>query len=246
MESAEAVASTDPAAPAPDPETASVPQEPAATPATPEPVLAEPLVATMEPKPPAELTGEILAPSSAFRTPHGAFLKAVLDDALTRLLLPSLEREIRHELTDEAEAHAVAVFARNLRSLLLQPPLRGKRVLAVDPGFRAGCKVAALDESGILLDHRVIHPFAPPERKRREKQPAAAPSPAPAAADTSVPTTPASDAAPAPPAEAAPVEAAAAETTAAEAAPTAAMSAPAPVEVAAAAAPAEATTSSTA
>src|SRR5207244_6694013 len=116
------------------------------------------------------------------RTPHAAFLKTVLEDALTRLLLPSLEREIRHELTDEAEGHAVAVFARNLRSLLLQPPLRNRRVLAIDPGFRTGCKVAVLDEVGNLLDDAVIHPHArkPKDRPPRAPQ-TAAPSETPAA-----------------------------------------------------------------
>src|SRR5262245_23738571 len=88
--------------------------------------------------------------------PHAEFLKTVAEDALTRLLLPSLEREIRRELTEEAQEHAVAVFARNLRSLLLQPPLRGRRVLAVDPGFRTGCKIAALDETGNRLEEGVI------------------------------------------------------------------------------------------
>ena len=66
--------------------------------------------------------------------------------------LPSLEREVRRELTDQAETHAVEVFARNLRNLLLQPPVRGRRVLAIDPGFKSGCKLAALDEFGNLLD----------------------------------------------------------------------------------------------
>src|SRR5262249_1965631 len=61
--------------------------------------------------------------------PHAEFLKVVAEDALARLLLPSLEREIRRELTEHAQDHAVSVFARNLRSLLLQPPLRGRRVL---------------------------------------------------------------------------------------------------------------------
>src|SRR5207253_5769348 len=103
------------------------------------------------------------------RTPHGALLKSVLDDALTRLLLPSLEREIRRELTDEAEAHAVSVFARNLRSLLLAPPLRGRKVLAIDPGFRTGCKVAALDETGNLLAEGVIYPHAPQNKKEEAR-----------------------------------------------------------------------------
>jgi uncharacterized protein len=97
--------------------------------------------------------------------PHAEFLRAVIGDALARLLLPSLEREIRKELTMRAEAHAVSVFARNLRSLLLAPPLRGRRVLAIDPGFRTGCKVAALDEHGNLLEEGVIFPHPPQNRK---------------------------------------------------------------------------------
>ncbi len=99
--------------------------------------------------------------------PHAAFLKIVSEDALTRLLIPSLEREVRRELTEHAQEHAVSVFARNLRSLLLQPPLHGRRVLAVDPGFRTGCKLAALDETGNLLDQTVIFPH-PPQNKKDE------------------------------------------------------------------------------
>jgi len=101
--------------------------------------------------------------------PHAEFLKTVVEDALARLLLPSLEREIRRELTEHAQDHAVSVFARNLRSLLLQPPLRGRRVLAIDPAFRTGCKVAALDETGNLLDQTVIHPHQPQNRKAEAK-----------------------------------------------------------------------------
>jgi uncharacterized protein len=85
------------------------------------------------------------------------FLKSCAVDALSRLIHPSLEREVRRELTEKAEAHAVAVFARNLRSLLLQPPLQGRRVLAIDPGFRTGCKVALLDEIGNCLLTDVIY-----------------------------------------------------------------------------------------
>lgn len=101
--------------------------------------------------------------------PHADFLRTSAEDALTRLLLPSLEREIRRELTEEAETHAVRVFARNLRSLLLQPPLRGRRVLAIDPGFRSGCKVAALDETGNLLEECVVFPHQPQNRKPEAK-----------------------------------------------------------------------------
>jgi uncharacterized protein len=98
--------------------------------------------------------------------PHAEFLQKTLDDSLARLLIPSLEREIRRELTDEAEEHAVRVFARNLRSLLLQPPLRSRRILAIDPGFRTGCKLAVLDEIGNLLEHGVTYPFGKSEKSK--------------------------------------------------------------------------------
>ncbi len=89
--------------------------------------------------------------------PHADFLRGCARDALNRLILPSLEREIRRELTEKAEAHAVKVFAKNLRRLLLQRPVRDRRVLAIDPGYRNGCKLAALDEYGNVLDHKLIY-----------------------------------------------------------------------------------------
>jgi len=96
--------------------------------------------------------------------PYKAFLETCARDALNRLLLPGLEREIRRELTEHAEEHAVQVFARNLRKLLLQPPVRNRRVLAIDPGFKSGCKLAALDEFGNVLGHEVIHVVGSEER----------------------------------------------------------------------------------
>ncbi len=102
--------------------------------------------------------------------PHADFLRASLRDALNRLILPSLEREVRRELTDAAEAHAVQVFARNLRKLLLQPPVQNRRVLAIDPGFRSGCKLAALDEYGNVLGHTVIHVIGKEDVVRRGRQ----------------------------------------------------------------------------
>ncbi len=93
------------------------------------------------------------------------FLRGCARDALQRLVLPSLEREIRREITEAAEAHAVVVFAKNLRNLLLLPPVCGRRVLAVDPGFKSGCKLAAIDEFGNLLDQAVIHLVGKEERK---------------------------------------------------------------------------------
>lgn len=99
--------------------------------------------------------------------PHAELLREAAEEGLKAVLLPSLEREVRRELTDEAQAHAVSIFARNVRSMLLQPPLRGRRVLAIHPGFRTGCKVAALDENGGLLEHALVFPH-PPRKKRDE------------------------------------------------------------------------------
>ena len=101
---------------------------------------------------------------------HGEFLKSCLSDALSRLILPSLDREIRKELTEKAETHAIGVFAENLKNLLLQPPLRNRRVVAIDPGFRTGCKLAALDELGHCVAHDVIHLNVSDDRKAAEKQ----------------------------------------------------------------------------
>lgn len=102
--------------------------------------------------------------------PHADFLRGCARDALARLILPALERELRRELTERAEAHAVSVFARNLRNLLLQPPVRDRRVLAVDPGFKSGCKLAALDQFGNVLAHGVIFLVGKPERRLEAKQ----------------------------------------------------------------------------
>ncbi len=85
-------------------------------------------------------------------------LEAALVDAWERLLYPAIEVDVRLLLRERAEAEAIRVFAENLRHLLLAPPLGGKRVLAVDPGYRTGCKLAALDETGRLHEHDVIFP----------------------------------------------------------------------------------------
>ena len=79
------------------------------------------------------------------------------DDAWERLLFPSLEREIRNELTDRANVQAIHVFSQNLHQLLMQPPIKGKVTLGVDPGFRTGCKLAVIDENGKVLDTGVGH-----------------------------------------------------------------------------------------
>ena len=102
--------------------------------------------------------------------PHAEYMRGCARDALSRLILPSLEREARRELTDHAETHAVGVFAKNLRNLFLQPPVHNHRLLAVDPGFRSGCKLAALDEFGNLLEHGVIFLVGKPDRSDEAKK----------------------------------------------------------------------------
>lgn len=90
-------------------------------------------------------------------------LDAAIADGYKRLMAPSLEREVRAELTVRAQTDAIKVFAKNTEALLSARPVRGARVIAIDPGFRTGCKVAVLDEYGALLDHGVIYP-TPPRR----------------------------------------------------------------------------------
>ncbi|GAA0382267.1 Tex family protein [Paenibacillus motobuensis] len=98
-----------------------------------------------------------------------AVLHSVIEDAYKRLIAPSIEREVRAELTEKAEGQAIAIFAGNLRNLLLQPPVRGQRVLGVDPAYRTGCKLAVVDETGKLLEVAVTYP-TPPNNKKREAE----------------------------------------------------------------------------
>lgn len=94
-------------------------------------------------------------------------LSAALEDAYKRLIAPAVEREIRALLTEKAEEQAIHVFSGNLRQLLLQPPVRGKVTMGVDPAFRTGCKVAVVDETGKVLDIAVTYP-TPPQNKVEE------------------------------------------------------------------------------
>ena len=86
------------------------------------------------------------------------YIKEAIEDALKRLIFPSLERDVRSELTDKAEEQAIEVFSDNLQKLLLQPPLKGKVVLGVDPAFRTGCKLSVCNEQGTVLEKGVIYP----------------------------------------------------------------------------------------
>jgi uncharacterized protein len=95
------------------------------------------------------------------RTPLAAQLREATDDSAERLLLPSIERDVRRELSEKAERHAIGVFAENLRALLSQPLLAGHTVLGIDPGFRTGSKVAVVDPTGKLLETTTIYPHEP-------------------------------------------------------------------------------------
>ena len=103
------------------------------------------------------------------RSPLATDLRLAAADSFERLLAPSLEREMRAELTEQAEAHAIEVFAANLRPLLLQPPLRGRTVIGIDPGYRTGCKVAVVDETGKVLETGTIFPHPPQARFKEAK-----------------------------------------------------------------------------
>ncbi len=93
--------------------------------------------------------------------PYEDFLLQAIDDSLNRLVIPAISREVRKELTEAAECHAMDVFASNLTGMLMTPPVADARVLAIDPGFRTGCKVAALDEQGKLLAETIVYPHEP-------------------------------------------------------------------------------------
>ena len=88
-------------------------------------------------------------------------LRSAIEDSYKRLIQPSIEREIRNSLTEKAEKQAINVFSENLKNLLLQPPLKGRTVLGVDPAFRTGCKLAVVDETGKVLNVNVMYPTAP-------------------------------------------------------------------------------------
>ena len=99
----------------------------------------------------------------------GCIVKNACADAYSRLIFPSLEREIRSELTEKASEQAIKMFEVNLRPLLLQPPLKGKNILGLDPAYRTGCKIAVIDSEGNVLDTAVIYP-TPPQNKIEEAQ----------------------------------------------------------------------------
>lgn len=101
---------------------------------------------------------------------HEEIMAAIIEDSLKRLLLPSLERELRSELSEKAGERAISVFGKNLHNLLMQSPLPGKVVLGWDPAFRTGCKIAVVDDTGRLLDTDTVYPTKPQERVTETKK----------------------------------------------------------------------------
>ena len=97
-------------------------------------------------------------------------LQEVIADSYKRLIAPSLEREIRNDMTEQAEENAIKIFRENLKQLLLQPPIKDKVVLALDPAFRTGCKIAVIDQTGKTLDTAVVYPTAPQKKTEEAKE----------------------------------------------------------------------------
>ncbi len=112
------------------------------------------------------LEKKILIHDNPYTTP---VLKSVIADSWRRLIEPSIEREIRNELTEKAEDGAIRVFGKNLEQLLMQPPIAGQVVLGWDPAFRTGCKLAVVDATGKVLDTTVIYPTAPQNKVAEAK-----------------------------------------------------------------------------
>ena len=102
-------------------------------------------------------------------SPYEELLKEIAQDSYDRLIFPSIEREVRNELTDKANEQAIKMFEVNLKPLLMQPPLKNKVILGLDPAYRTGCKIAVIDENSTVLDTTVIYP-TPPQNKIEEAE----------------------------------------------------------------------------
>ena len=113
------------------------------------------------------LEKKLITKDNANTTPA---LQETIADSYNRLIAPTIERDIRNELTEKAEDGAIAVFGKNLEQLLMQPPIAGKVVLGWDPAFRTGCKLAVVDATGKVLDTKVIYPTAPQNKVEESKK----------------------------------------------------------------------------
>ena len=113
------------------------------------------------------LKGQVIVNDKAITT---SILEEAILDAYKRLISPSIEREIRNALTERAEEEAIKVFAKNTKPLLMTPPVKNVKVLAIDPGYRTGSKIAVLDETGKLLDYATIYPNEPHNKVEESKE----------------------------------------------------------------------------
>lgn len=113
------------------------------------------------------LTKQVITRDNKYTSP---LLKEALEDSYKRLIAPSIEREIRSDLTEKAEDGAIKVFGKNLEQLLMQPPIAGQVVLGWDPAFRTGCKLAVVDATGKVLDTVVVYPTAPQNKIKEAKE----------------------------------------------------------------------------
>jgi uncharacterized protein len=104
------------------------------------------------------------------RSIFASLVAEAVEDTYARLIVPSIEREIRNTLSEKAEAHSIVIFATNLRNLLLQSPIRGKVVMGIDPAYRTGCKVAVVNESGDVLGTTTVYPHEPQKRMSEAKK----------------------------------------------------------------------------
>ena len=110
--------------------------------------------------------GKLIQDVTVCDSPYAQIIAAAAADSYKRLIFPQLEREIRSDLTERAEKQAISIFAKNLRSLLLQPPFAGQVILGLDPGYRTGCKAAVIDATGNVLDYGVCY-LTGSEKQRR-------------------------------------------------------------------------------
>ena len=113
------------------------------------------------------LEKQVLISDNPYTSP---IIKDAISDSYARLIQPSIEREIRNELTEKAEDGAIEVFGKNLKQLLMQPPISGQTVLGWDPAFRTGCKLAVVDPTGKVLETKVIYPTAPHNKTEESKR----------------------------------------------------------------------------
>lgn len=146
------------------PETPPVAEPAAAAPAAPAPIPPAPIRergSVLPPFPILPVPPRGPRPELLEGHPHAAFLNEVAEDALNRLLVPALEREVRRDLAQRAEELAAAAMGRNLFNRLMAPAFPGKRIMGIDPGFRAGCRIAVIDERGRPLEYATMHPHAP-------------------------------------------------------------------------------------